>query len=176
MNRSTLKNCLILLASLKKNLKITELVEAAWYQALKELSDDQGKKAFSELMRSTTYGDSEPAHILEIAEKHAQMWVNSDNDEHPWISKAPKFIGEKFQDLDRGIPTSEYAKWREIEQHRRYRSTDQHDNIFLIQNPEAWDWMIKSNKIYFTRPDPEATGNRRTDGAKQKSRPAWNQR
>ncbi len=151
-------------------------VELAWYQALRSLSDKDGQKAFSDLSKTTTYGDPEPAHILEIAEKNRTMWINRDDDLDPWISKAPKFEGEKFLDLDRGIPTAAYTLWRQANEHKRYRSTNQQDEIFLIQNPECWDWCLRGDKLCFVRPEPEATGDKRTDGVKQKARPAWSQR
>lgn len=138
------------------------LTELAWFQALENLSDKDGRKAFRELARSTTFGDPEPAHILEIAGKHNQMWVNRDDGQNPWISKAAKFEGEKFEDTTTGEPTREYARWREQEQHKRYRAVGEHDEIFLIQNPEASDWLVKGGKINFIRPEPEATGTKKT--------------
>lgn len=148
----------------------------AWYQALKSLSDKDGQQAFSELSRSTTYGDPEPAHVLEIAEKQRQMWVNREDDINPWISKAPKFEGEKFEDINTGMPTRAYQLWKQANEHKRYRATNQQDEIFLIQNPECWDWKVHGGKICYIRPDPIDTGEKRADGIKQKQRPAWAQR
>jgi hypothetical protein len=144
-----------------------------WFEVLKFVSDEDGLKAFNELMTTTIFGDPEPAHIIELASKYKAQRIQTPTDGHPWISQAPKFSGEKFEDLDQGRPTASYTLWRDAEQHKRYRSTNDRDEIFLIQNPEAWDWTLKGGKICFIRPEPEATGDKRSDGVKQKDRPKW---
>jgi hypothetical protein len=173
MNLSTLTTSLTVLGAIKKQLILTQATIRTWFEILKPVSDEDGLKAFNELMSTTIYGDAEPAHILEIVQKNKEMWANRDDSQYPWISKAPKYEGEKFLDLDRGIPTAAYSLWKNANEHKRYRSTNQQDEIFLIQNPECWDWAIKGDKICFIRPEPEATGEKRSDGVKQKQRPSW---
>ena len=127
----------------------------AWHLSLSELSNERGIEAFKEVSKSTQFGDVEPAHILEAARKlHASALTSDPN--HPPISKAPQFDGIKFNsDL---TPTNEFEAWARFEREKLYRAIDSDGNIFLIQNPSAWDWVITRGKVVYIRPTPEYTG------------------
>lgn len=144
--------------------------ELAWYQALEDVTDNEAKEAFRKLLKKKTFGDPQPSDVIEIVEElRFKKEMDSDpNADLPWISKAPNFEGEKFEDLDRGIPTRAYLAWKQEEEHKRYRSIGRDNEIFLIQNPNAWDWRIINNKMHFIRPEPEATGKFRKEAEKPK--------
>lgn len=145
---------------------MSDLVVEAWTQALQDLTDDEGKFAFAAVARSVTFGDVEPAHVLQKAEeargiKPARGKIDSRH--LPWISQAPKFFGTKFEAERPGAmcpPTKEFAAWLDEERPKRYRSMDYDGNIFLIQNPEAWEWREVGGAVTYIRPLPEATGEK----------------
>lgn len=143
-------------------------MEEAWFQALQDVSDDEGKKAFASLMRATTFGDVKPGHIIEKVEAAKAAKSLETGSDIPWISSAPKFSGIK----DHTNPSPEWRRWLESEKFQLYRSVDSRtQEIVLIANPEAWDWTLKDNRPYFIRPEPIMTGQK----APQEKTP-WNQR
>lgn len=63
-------------------------MEAAWHYCLKEVGDDEGRRAFGEAMKRKFFGDVEPADILLIvqeqsrakAQAHRKEWVPPDRE------------------------------------------------------------------------------------------------
>lgn len=105
-------------------------MEEAWYQSLADLNDELGRAAFAACMRLTNFGDIEPGHILEQADKLKAERIMQATD-NPWITDAPKFQGIWGSDAHRA--------WKSIESKKLYRSKHTlTGEIFLIQNPEAW--------------------------------------
>lgn len=130
------------------------LVEA-WHLSLSELSNERGIEAFKHVSKSTQFGDVEPAHILEAARLLHASALTSDP-HHPPISRAPIFDGVKFNsDL---TPSDEFEAWATLERDKLYKAVDSDGNLFLIQNPSAWDWVITRGKVVYIRPTPEYTG------------------
>ena len=173
MNRSTLRDCLTYLATVKKNLIINQGLELVWFQALESLSDSAGKKAFKVLFRTRTFGDPEPADVLQIAEEQEQEQLQGAEDGTPWISKAPKFVGERWQDNACTIATKEFANWLVVERQRLYKAVDRDNNIILIQNPEAWDFEIRNGSRVAVRGDTEETGKVKATPRPAKGGRAW---
>lgn len=160
MERSTLKNCLLVLSSVKKNLVVTPLVEQAWYHSLINLSDSQAKEAFAALMRKTIYGDVEPAHVLETATELAAEKLNS-NEGIPWIKTAPEFHG----DIDLEFPSPEFKAFLGRERDKKYRALRDCEGdptkqeVVLIANPAAWNWHFNADRRpVFHRPPEIRTG------------------
>jgi hypothetical protein len=146
---------------------MSDFVTEAWHHALLDLPDHEGMPAFAAVARSGTFGDVEPAHILQKAAELKEARLRSDaanGGVNPWISKAPKFQGTKYEPSDDPLipsyrPTEEFKEWLQFERPKRYRSIDHSGNIFLIQNPEAWNWrVLKDHSILFIRAKPEPTG------------------
>jgi len=149
MERRALRTCLTLLSTVKKNLELSTLTEEAWFHSLKNLNDDDGIEAFRAMMQQTIYGDVEPGHILEKAAELALVRHSKNGD---WIQNAPKFHGTK------GTP--EHDTFISKEKHNRYRSTNtQTGEVFLIQNPDAWEYLVdnRGNRTYI-RPPAIPTG------------------
>lgn len=132
-------------------------MEAAWHFCLRELPNALGISAFGALMKRTTYGDVEPAHILEIAQELETRRVMDRGGEHPWIDAAKGFAGP-VNYLD---PSDGYKTWLSLERSRLYRSVDtKTQEIMLIRNPSAWDWRIEDGMPVFIRPAPIPTGQK----------------
>lgn len=74
-----------------------------------------------------------------------------------WISEAPKFQAEKYANIDTGEETVEYARYKLMEQANRYKSKGSDGYIYLIQNPDVWEWRIINGALAYIRPDPENT-------------------
>ena len=126
--------------------------------SLSELSDDLGRKAFKAVSQKVIFGDVEPSHILEEAEKLSHKKTYDGDGVHKWISQAPTFKGVRFREGD--LPTQEFNAWLALERPNLYRSIDPLTReIVLIQNPDAWEWVItKKWGFVFKRPDPILTG------------------
>lgn len=171
MKRSTLRECLKLLASVKRNVIVDDQhVEAAWFSALADISDEDGKRGFAALTRTLIIGDVEPGHVVQAIEaleekKQQARLTNRAHGEHPWISEAPKFQGVRWEqesDGGVGIPTAEFKAWLSTEQPKRYRAVRTETNeIVLIQNPEAWAWKVSGGQITYLRPRAIETGEKK---------------
>lgn len=130
------------------------MIEEAWYQSLKNLSDEDGREAFSAIMQTTIFGDVEPAHILEKHDEIISKKLLSSSGMESWISKAPTFDDT----IDYEMPSREFCRFLERERPKRYRALDPHtEEILLIQNPAAWEWKIKNGSVAFIRPEPIRT-------------------
>ncbi len=136
---------------------MSPLVEKAWQFCLRELPNEAGIEAFSTLMKRTTYGDVEPAHILEIAQELYTRRVMDRGGEHPWIDTAKPFAGSvDYENLSEGFRT-----WLSLERARLYRAVDSRtQEIMLIRNPAAWDWKFVEEQTVFVRPAPIPTGQK----------------
>ena len=134
---------------------MNSLVEETWYQTLEKISDEDGTAAFGALMRETVIGDLEPAHVVEKANDLRALRMLEAGGEHPWISAAPRFYG----DGSPHDPTPEFITWQRRESKKRYKSADQDGNIFLIQNPAAWNWTTDAKgSVRLVRPAAKPTG------------------
>lgn len=136
-------------------------MENAWFTALTDVSDIDGQAAFAWVAKENTFGIPEPHHILARVEEFNERKRQSTRSE-PWISTAPKFSGEK----DYCSPSVAWKGWLKAERKKLYRSFDaKTGEIFLIVNPEAWDWKITHEygkplnyTCTFIRTKPQATG------------------
>lgn len=141
------------------------MVESAWHYCLKELPNESGRAAFGVLMKRTTYGAVEPAHVLEIAQELEIKRVMDRGGDHSWIDTAKAFAGS----VDYENPSEGYRTWLGLERGRLYRAINSETGeIMLIRNPAAWEWRIKDGQPVFLRPAPIPTGQiaPRTKGSK----------
>jgi len=153
MNRKTLTKALTRLSTVKR-LELSETLIDVWYSALRNIDDDTGLAAFEALSARQTYGSPEPADLILDAEKIQNKRVL--NQPHKWISEAPKFEGHK----DFFNPSAEFQDFLRIERQKKYMSKDARGEIFLVTNPEAWDWLILGqDRISVIRPKPISTGS-----------------
>lgn len=157
MKKETVRRSMVALSTIKKNLVLNDLTLEAWTRSLELLSDDQGVEAFSALMRSTIYGDVEPGHVIEAAKEAAQARAILGDSQAPWISQAPIYQGSRDYDA----PDREFASFLKSERKKFYRSMDRDGAIFLVRNPEAWEWSRNNqNQLVFERPTPIPTGEK----------------
>lgn len=157
MDKTLLITCLQLLASVKRDLILSPMVESAWHFCLKELPNELGRSAFGALMKRTTYGAVEPAHILEIAQELETRRAMDRGGEHAWIDTAKPFAGQVNYDN----PSESFKTWLSLERARLYRSIDSKtQEIMLIRNPSAWDWRVEDGIRIFIRPAPIPTGQK----------------
>jgi len=119
------------------------------------VSDDVGKAAFVQLMRSEIYGEPEPSHIITIARQITQKRRESEH-QNDWISKAPKFLGTRYSSTGDGYQaTHEFQAFLDHDQLKRYRAKDLQGRIFSVQNPESWSWNVDvEGRLTFSRPEP----------------------
>lgn len=152
MNRKSLTKALTRLSVVKK-LELSETLIDVWFQALRNVDDEVGNVAFEALVTRQTYGAPEPADLIAEAEKYQNNKIL--NQPHKWISEAPKFEGTK----DYFNPSEEFKNFLRLERERKYLSKDARGEVFLVTNPEAWDWTIRGEQVTMQRPKPISTGS-----------------
>lgn len=153
MNRKNLIKALTRLSCVKK-LELSETLVDVWFQALRNIDDETGLLAFEALSARQTFGSPEPADLLADAEKIQNQRIL--NQPHKWISEAPKFEGHK----DFFNPSPEFQTFLRIERQKKYMTKDSKGEIFLVTNPEAWDWLILGpDRFSVIRPKAISTGS-----------------
>lgn len=144
--------------------KLTPEIIKSWFELFSHVDTRTFQKAVEATIKAPNRAffpspGEVNAEIMDLA--NSKKAIGYDDGKLPWISKAPKYQGEKFLDLDRGIAHPAYLRWQETEAPKRYRSVNEYQDIFLIQNPDACDWCLRGNQIHFIRPEPTETGEKR---------------
>ena len=117
-----------------------------------------GERAFSKCFAETHYGKFSPAHVLKAAEElRASELAITQATGDSWVSKAPKYQGHR----DHKHPSREWLNWLEAERPKLYRSLDSEGRVWLVQNPDAWQWDFDlDGELSFHRPPPLPTSEK----------------
>lgn len=76
---------------------------------------------------------------------------------YPWVSKAPRFLGGRFENIEHCIETYEFMTWKANESTYKYKAKGADGYVYLVQNPDCCEFRLINNKIYVVKPEAEKT-------------------